>query len=124
MPSMTTTIAATAASIAATPASILVRSSSVSDGARPHGTRQQVGAAANGGQGRSQVVPEPIEEIERALGVGVVVCTHQGLAAMAKPRHSTAHARSGPWTRVGKWSDGQTERRREESEVGGRRSES
>jgi len=33
----------------------------------PHGTGQQVGAAANGGQWRSQVVPELIEGIEREL---------------------------------------------------------
>ena len=76
MPSMTATIVATAVSIAATPVIILARSSSVSDGARCT-ARQQKGAAANRGQGGSQVVPKPIERIERALGVSLVICTHR-----------------------------------------------
>src|SRR5215212_9610175 len=42
-----------------------------------HGTLQEIGAAANGCQGGSQVVAQSIEGIERVLGVGLVLCMHR-----------------------------------------------
>src|SRR5215218_667979 len=43
-----------------------------------HGTRQEIGAAANGRQGGSQVVAKSIEGIEWALGAGLILCMHRG----------------------------------------------